>query len=213
MKLTLTEALVKLKLYDKKIEKKYQTLSIGKIIDIQKGKNSKLLYSDLETDNFKNEAKSYIDSIKQLIKNRAILKSKIVEANAKTKVIIANKEYSIAEAIERKNSIEYDKELVKILSEILENAKSKVLNHNQMVENEVDEMIKAQLENENKSQKNISKETETLREMLLSNKEYRLINPLNLEKIIDELNTEIEEFESEVDVKLSIINSNTFIEI
>ena len=164
-------------------------------------------------DNFKNEAKSYIDSIKQLIKNRAILKSKIVEANAKTKVIIANKEYSIAEAIERKNSIEYDKELVKILSEILENAKSKVLNHNQMVENEVDEMIKAQLENENKSQKNISKETETLREMLLSNKEYRLINPLNLEKIIDELNTEIEEFESEVDVKLSIINSNTFIEI
>ena len=42
MKLTLTEALVKLKLYDKKIEKKYQTLSIGKIIDIQKGKNSKL---------------------------------------------------------------------------------------------------------------------------------------------------------------------------
>jgi len=213
MKLTLTEALVKLKLYDKKIEKKYQTLSIGKIIDIQKGKNSKLLYSDLEMDNFKNEAKSYIDSIKQLIKNRAILKSKIVEANAKTKVIIANKEYSIAEAIERKNSIEYDKELVKILSEILENAKSKVLNHNQMVENEVDEMIKAQLENENKSQKNISKETETLREMLLSNKEYRLINPLNLEKIIDELNTEIEEFESEVDVKLSIINSNTFIEI
>ena len=213
MKLTLTEALVKLKLYDKKIEKKYQTLSIGKIIDIQKGKNSKLLYSDLEMDNFKNEAKSYIDSIKQLIKNRAILKSKIVEANAKTKVIIANKEYSIAEAIERKNSIECDKELVRTLSDILENAKSKVLNHNQMVENEVDEMIKAQLENENKSQKNISKETETLREMLLSNKEYRLINPLNLEKIIDELNTEIEEFESEVDVKLSIINSNTFIEI
>jgi len=174
MKLTLTEALVKLKLYDKKIEKKYQTLSIGKIIDIQKGKNSKLLYSDLEMDNFKNEAKSYIDSIKQLIKNRAILKSKIVEANAKTKVIIANKEYSIAEAIERKNSIECDKELVRTLSDILENAKSKVLNHNQMVENEVDEMIKAQLENENKSQKNISKETETLREMLLSNKEYNV---------------------------------------
>ena len=213
MKLTLTEALVKLKLYDKKIEKKYQTLSIGKIIDIQKGKSNKLLYSDLEISNFKNEAKSYIDSIKQLIKNRAVLKSKIVEANAKTKVTIANKEYSIAEAIERKNSIEYDKELVRTLSEILENAKSEVLNHNQIVENEVDEMIKAQLENENKSQKNISKETETLREMLLSNKEYKLINPLNLEKIIDELNTEIEEFESEVDVKLSIANSNTFIEI
>ena len=213
MKLTLTEALVKLKLYDKKIEKKYQTLSIGKIIDIQKGKSNKLLYSDLEISNFKNEAKSYIDSIKQLIKNRAVLKSKIVEANAKTKVTIANKKYSIAEAIERKNSIEYDKELVRTLSEILENAKSEVLNHNQIVENEVDEMIKAQLENENKSQKNISKETETLREMLLSNKEYKLINPLTLEKIIDELNTEIEEFESEVDVKLSIANSNTFIEI
>ena len=213
MKLTLTEALVKLKLYDKKIEKKYQTLSIGKIIDIQKGKSNKLLYSDLEITNFKNEAKSYIDSIKQLIKNRATLKSKIVEANAKTKLTIANKEYNIAEAIERKNSIEYDKELVRALSEILENAKSEVLNHNQIVENEVDEMIKAQLENENKSQKNISKETETLREMLLSNKEYKLINPLNLEKIIDELNTEIEEFESEVDVKLSIANSNTFIEI
>ena len=134
MKLTLTEALVKLKLYDKKIEKKYQILSIGKIIDIQKGKSNKLLYSDLEITNFKNEAKSYIDSIKQLIKNRATLKSKILEANAKTKVTIANTE-------------------------------------------------------------------------------YKLINPLNLEKIIDELNREIEEFESEVDVKLSIANSNTFIEI
>lgn len=105
-KITVTEGLNELKLYDSKIEKAINNL---KLIGAKKKSVDKVGVVNVEK--FVADAKAAHQSIMDLIRNRNALKAAIVKSNAITYLEIGDQKMTVAEAIERKNSIQYEKEL------------------------------------------------------------------------------------------------------
>ena len=106
-KITVTEGLNKLKLYDSKIKKAIDNL---KLIGAKKKSVDKVGVVNVEK--FIADAKAAHQSIMDLIRNRNTLKAAIVKSNAITYLEIGDRKMTVAEAIERKNSIQYEKELL-----------------------------------------------------------------------------------------------------
>jgi hypothetical protein len=70
-------------------------------------RKTKKIDGHISVDDFKSNVKSENESILALIERKSILKSKINEANQNTKVLIGEKTYTISEAINQKDIVEY----------------------------------------------------------------------------------------------------------
>ena len=196
-KLTITEALAKTKLVDKKINKKIQT---AKFVGTQRG--NKIL------DGFEpNTAKEDLQSIEDLIAYRFRLKNAIHESNQKTKLTIAGKEYTVAQAIEFKEIILYKSNLLSKLKYQLENVRDDVNFENGKVQARLDEQVSKLFEKPTKD------EVEAFSKSFLKANEYSLVDPIEIDKKIKEYEEEIDNFLNEVDFRLSTSNALTFIEI
>jgi DNA repair exonuclease SbcCD nuclease subunit len=211
--ITLTEALAELKLLDKKIHKSMQDLAYkgAPVIDYIVGKKKTTEKYNLTEEEIKKEAQSKIDQLNALIANRGKLKAVIARTNAITQVTIAGKIYTIVEAIERKNNLKIEKELLEILNHAVEGVTEKVRRINENARNEVDRLLEAKLSTDSKNQS--AQEIESLAKILLENKEAKVVDPYGVAKLIESMNNDIEIFEREVDVALSIINATTTIDI
>ena len=211
--ITLTEALAELKLLDKKIHKSMQDLAYkgAPVIDYIVGKKKTTEKYNLTEEEIKKEAQSKIDQLNALIANRGKLKAVIARTNAITQVTIAGKIYTIVEAIERKNNLKNEKELLEILNHAVEGVTEKVRRINENARNEVDRLLEAKLSTDSKNQS--AQEIESLAKILLENKEAKVVDPYGVAKLIESMNNDIEIFEREVDVALSIINATTTIDI
>ena len=106
-KISITEALNELKLYDSKIRK---AIEHAKFCGATKKSSDKV--GIVSRDEFDERAKASHQSITDLIANRNTLKSAIVKSNAETIITVNEKTMTRAEGIERKNSIEYEEELL-----------------------------------------------------------------------------------------------------
>lgn len=207
-KISITEALVELKLYDAKINK---ALSSTTFVGSKKKSESKV-DNVVNLDTFITAAKSGYQSVSDLIKNRAAIKSAVVQSNAVTNVEIAGKAYTVAEAIERKNSIEYDKDLLNEMKTQWANETLKVNRENQKVSAQVDKMLEASLGRD--SDKKVSEsDLATIHDAYHERNDWELVDPLGLYEKIQQLETEIDAFEADVDIRLSISNSVTYIEV
>jgi len=210
-KITLTEALAELKLLDKKIDKKLRELRSSVLVDYKVGKSQVGSMSRKTEEEIKKEGLSLLQSLTDLIKNKKQLKAKIAETNATTKVTIAGNEYTIVEAIERKRNLENEKQIVDQLTHQYNNVWEQVLTINENAKEEVDRLLESRLSTDSKNQN--AKEIEELMKVLLINKEAQIVDPLNVKEMAEKLNEEIEQFEKEVDIALSIVNAKTEIEI
>ncbi len=211
-KITLTEALAELKLLDKKIDKKINELrSNASLVDYKIGKSQVGSMSHKTEDEIKREGQALLQSLMDLIANRKQLKAKIAETNAITKITVAGNEYTIVEAIERKRFLEKEKTVVNLLMHEYENVRDQVLDINERAKDEVDRLLESRLSTDSKNQN--AKEIDELMKVLLMNKEAQIIDPLNIKEIAEKLNEEIEQFEKDVDIALSIVNAKTEIEI
>ncbi len=203
--MSLTRGLVELKLLDKRIN---STIDRSNFVDAVKGKKDITCKLIKKTD-FQKDAKANIQSIKSLIERRNCIKCAIVAKNAKTKVRISGKNYSIAEAIERKNSIIYEQRLLSKLKSQLNKAEEMVNEGNDTMERTLDTLLGQQLSADKKN-------TNDAKDFIKSYKqlnEYKLFDPLKVRKLIDEYEEDIDNFLAEVDLILSESNANTFIEI
>ena len=206
-KISITEALLELKLYDGKINK---ALATAKFVGAKKKSADKVGVFTVK--NFEENAKASYQSVSDLIKNRAKLKAAIVQSNAITSVEIAGKKYTVAEAIERKNSIVYDKQFLMVLQSQWVKATDEVLKENKKVDAQIDKMLEGFLGKD--SDKKVSEqELASISDPYRAKNEFDLVDPLGLYEKIQLLEEEINAFEAEVDVKLSISNSTTYIEI
>jgi hypothetical protein len=208
-KITITEALSTLKLLDKRISKKLETLTDGTNypIDYRIG-SDKGKYSLLTEENLKNKATGALDSISTLIKNRRLLKSKIALSNAITEVIVNKESMSIVECIEYKNSIQQDKDLLNKLERIYISVQNSYQIELEEAEDKITELLNAKLSSD--SNKNSS--SEILAKELRGIYNPTLMDPIKLGEYIETLRSNIEQFENDVDVVLSISNAKTFIE-
>lgn len=204
--LTLTEALVKLKLVEKKIEQANQQLVAG-VVTV--GSNVPVGFKSQEE--FKQEVKKRIDSVEGLIKFRDNLKSAIVKANATTNVTIGSKSMTIAEAIERKNSIKFRKTLVGQLANQWVQLEKAVTQQNANLEIRADQFLTGMFGNKESSQSPEEKQAEraAVRSTWLTNNRAGILTNDKVKQIVEELDKEITDFETNVDVALSVANAQT----
>jgi len=210
--MTLTEGLSKLKLYDKKIEKTLNEIVRGSVIIDYKKANSQTTEKYKKTvDELERDSKAIIDKYKALTKNRDTLKAAIAQANATTTLTIAGKTYTIVEAIERKRTIENDKMLLNYLKNKFSDIQSKVDYINEKAQEQANAIIETKVGAEAKNSK--PEDIKALYDLIYEKNKVEMVDPLNVEKLIEELEETIDAFEQEVDINLSIVNARTEIEV
>ena len=204
-KYSIHRALAELKLLDKRITK---TINNLQVVTCKKG--DKLEYNiAIAEEEFKAVVESDMQSVKDLITRRKEIKEKIVKSNAETLVTIAGKEMTVAAAIERKESIKYEKKLAEELKNQLNNLKAIINNRNEQVEYSLERQLGNLTSNPDADKELVL----TFSEQYRNKEQFALVDPLNIEKVIEELENEIDSFESEVDYVLSTSNAITEIEV
>lgn len=200
-KMTITEGLVELKLLDSRIAKAIdkEWIAVVKKSDTQTAK-----------DEWSDKVKASLQSVTDLIEERKKIKSAIVKSNAETTLKVADKEMTVAEAIERKTSIVHEKELLHKWRTQYANAVNVEQNNNSRIQDKIDVMLKEIVASEKKEVEELS---ESIADNYMQKNGVEILDPINLETRIDELDREIDGFMKNVDTALSLSNAVTFIEI
>lgn len=207
-KITLNEALGKLNILNDRI---YKKTNEGIFVGYMKKKATGEYSTRLSKEEFDKKAKASLESVTDLIKQRNDIKSKLVQANAETHLEVAGKDYTIATAIERKNSIEYEKSLLSKLksdyNKVIDIIEKEDIRVKSKLENKIDIILGS---GDRKDSKDL---IDTITKKSELEDGYVIVDPLNLKTIIDEMEEDINNFELEIDVKLTNINAITTIEI
>jgi len=106
-----------------------------------KKRSAKKIDNVFTVDEFGKEVKANYDSIIDLIERLKIIKSAIVKFNAEQTVIIADKEMTVADAIERKNNIVFEKTLLKKMVNQYNNIIAIINTRNEDMEQKLDRQI------------------------------------------------------------------------
>jgi hypothetical protein len=204
-KISIHRALTELKMLNHRIEAATNEVSA---VWVNRKSNSKI--NGVEMQEYEKQMQASYDKVVSLIDYRNRIKALVVESNAKTKVIVGKEEMTVAEAIERKQSIQYEKELLEVMQQQYRSAVNTVAKENDALPAKLETYLVNILGNKEKqSPEEVKLHTETF----MKRNEYELIDPMNVKKKIEALNNRIEEFESEVDAVLSESNATTFIEV
>lgn len=202
--MSIHQALAEIKLYDSKIH----NATMKKFIDFaRKGTDKIGSYTKSE---YENVLKGNLKSVSALISNRKAIKSAIVLSNATTKINVSGKEYTVADAIERKNAIDYEKRLLHALRAQYSSCKTDVDIKNESISTKLESYLKSVVSEKDKNNPEIVKQYE---KQYRDVNEYELIDPSGVANYIEELEKSIEEFETEVDYKLSESNTVTKITV
>ena len=206
--ISITRALQELKLLDQRINKDLQT----KFIETKKVKFDKVQNGLLTVEDFNKNAKAKFQSVMDLIERRKVIKSLIVKSNAVTEVEIAGIKYTVADAIERKTSIQYDKQVLNTLRTQLAQATRVLENANMKLEQDAKELINS-LVGRDTTSKDILDSATKIAEEKTKGETTEYVDPIKIKEMIDKLEDEIISFENEVDMVLSEINGITMITI
>ena len=206
-KMSITRALAEVKLLDKRIEK---TIGQSKFVTYAKS-NCDNVSSNVTKEDYNKSAKASLQSIKDLIERKSRIQSAIAVSNATEQIEVAKAKYSVAEAIYRKNSIDNEKLLLKHLRHQLTDAKDNVEYRNEEVNNKLQNILITMVGKDNV--KSTSVEANSMSKQYLADNEFSLVDGLGAEKVIEDMEKEIDEFLFEIDFSLSTHNSLTEIEI
>lgn len=202
MEITITEGLTKLKTLTKRINKLTNSIQYCEV-----SQNGKAPNGYKTVDEYMSDVKAKYQELQDLITLKKAIKAAIVMANATKKVTIAGKEMTIAEAIDFKNQIPVYEELLASMTRSLTLANNKVLHNTQLMEDKLSRLVDSATQN----QKIDSAKLEALKATLEIKIEY--LDPLGIKKEIERLDNEISIFNEECDLRLSIADSQTMIEV
>lgn len=206
-KITIHRALSELKLLDARINRGIYDLNV---VGVRKNTAPNVNGTKLTPELFAAKAKADLDSVKDLVMRRDAIKRAIVLSNASTMVSIGDVEYTVAEAIERKTSIQYDKALLRKLKSLNSDAMSAFNRGQEQMEAALDKQLQA-MGGSDKTAK--ADGLLAFAEGYRAQNGFELIDPLTVVDYINGLQTSIDVFEMEVDSVLSESNATTFIEV
>jgi len=201
--MTATKALVEIKMLDKRINSK---ISETLFVAVVRGDDKKTI-QQVSVEDATTEAKSGKQAISALIDRRNAIKTALVRTNATAVVIVGGKTYTVAEAIERKNSICYEECMLQAMKQQYATALQYIEQTNVRVDAEINNILKGIGEGENVKKSDLATTIATMRKA----KEAKLLDPINIKKQIDELESNIDKFKAEVDTTLSVSNATTTI--
>lgn len=205
-KMTIHRALAELKLIDSRIEK-----GINNVEPTGLMQEGKLVNGFYPKEDFEKEAKAKLQSVTDLIDRKNAIKSAITKANGTTIVEIAGKKMTISDAINYKTVIGFKKALIKQLVNKHNQAKAKVEQNNKQVDDNALRLAEAALQKDNV--KINDGDAVAITEPYIKKNKFTLVDPLKVEELEEKLQTEVNEFEAEVDAVLSEINALTTIEV
>lgn len=154
--------------------------------------------------------KANLQSVQDLIAQRSALKSAIVKSNSIAVVVIDSMTMTVAEAIERKGSIQLEQILLNQLKAQLAQATQQVERTNVQVNQRLDQLIQSTV---TKDRKVDEAEVAAIRDPFLKGNEAKLLDANGLQGVIDKLQASIDGFVTEVDYVLSEVNATTKIEL
>ncbi len=203
--LSIAGALIELKLLEKRINR----ATNSSFVSFKKGKELPAGYKDVNE--VENAIKGNYQSVLDLIELRNTIKSKIVISNANTEVTVGSKKMTVAEAIERKTSIEHEKALLGALKADFRKVSTELVRHYYQVKAKANALAESFLGRD--TDKAVVAEAQALSESHYSSNEGKLIDPIGIVKAIEDLEHSIEEFESNVDLALTVSNAKVEITI
>lgn len=210
-KMTIHKALSELKTIDDRIIKAIRSNTYVMAV-----KHSAEKINGVKVADFKDNMKSGYQKVTDLIARRDAMKRAVVLSNATTKVKVGNNEYTVAEAIEMKNhGMEFKKALLQNLYTAYGSAQNEFnKNNDEALEKKAEQYILAVIAAQPKDAKMSvdSDAMKVMRQNYIENNKYDMLDPLGVAKIIEALDTEINEFNTEVDAALSVSNALTVIE-
>ena len=210
-KMTIHKALAELKTMDDRINKAIRSTSYVLAV-----KHSAEKINGVKVSNFKEQMRSGYQKVADLIKRRDAMKRAVVLSNATTKVKIGDNEYTAAEAIEMKNhGMEFRSALLSQMNlDYIAAQNDLARNGGEALEKKAEQYVLSVIAAQPKDSK-MSADSDVmkgLRQTYIENNTYDLVDPLDITKVMEALNAEINEFNAEVDAALSVSNALTVIE-
>lgn len=204
--LSVYEALIEISRLNDKIEK-FNSSSTSPLFLAYSTENAKYI-EGMEKDKYINLLKSNYDSCRHLISNLSEYKAKVALSNALTKISVGGKEYTIAEAIQRKQNINTEIRFIRIMEDQLKEVSTKISMKNNSVRAGLAEYLE-KVKSENATPEEIEKLTDTYNEKNL----FTLIDPNKIAETISDKRQELETFLSDIDAKITSSNCQTMITV
>lgn len=154
--------------------------------------------------------KANLQSVDDLVARRKALKAAIVKSNSTATVEINGVTMTVAEAIERKGSIQLEINLANALRTQFAQARAKVEQGNVQVQARLDQMILAAV---GKDRKATQEEIDGISAPFKAGNEYALLDPNGIEAQLQRRDDEIAAFVLNVDYALSEANARTTIDV
>lgn len=202
--ISVNRALSELKRLEQRISKKILN---SDFVGAKKGISS-LVKNIYKVEDFNNKCKGDYASCLALISRRNKIKQAVVLSNANTKVKIDGVEYTVAEAIERKVSIDFERELLEKMKQDYRKWRHELDVQNMNMQDNLEKIMETLASGDKKGA-----ESNELVKKYREDNGWALVNPLDIERKIIELEEEIDGFESEVDFVLTESNAITMIEV
>lgn len=151
-----------------------------------------------------------LQSVRDMIAQRAKLKAAVVVSNSKTKVSIGGEEMTVAEAIERKTAIAHEQSLLSALLQQRQHAIVNANRINQDVSARLDRLLETAI---GKDRKSTPEEVAGIADPFVKANEATVIDSIGIDEVIQKLQDSISAFTTEVDYALSEINAVTQITV
>lgn len=206
--MTIHRGLAELKVLENRIVK---TISGAKFCAAAKQSMKKL--NGVPIEDYKKDAQSSLDSIKDLIARHDAIKRAISKSNAETHVTIDGVVYTVAEAIYmNQHGIEFKRELLAMMERQYSSAIATIETTNARLSDRADDYTKGLASASEKS--NMDPEAiRDARDSYIERETMVLIDGIDIKKAKDELAAKIDKFKAEVDAVLSASNAITEITI
>lgn len=201
--ISITRALSELKTLDARIQRLTESKWVAMAIN-------KKVSNSTDQQDFCATVKATKQQLADLMERRNKIKCAIVQSNAVTKVTIGSTEYTVAEAIERKNTVQQEEALVHVLQNQLLKVNAEVEKHNMVANNQLNNLLGQMVSKEAAvAQESIDALSSSFREQNFA----VLVDPLGIETLVKALQESISEFKMNVDFSLSEINAVTKITV
>lgn len=202
------QALAELKMMDKRID-----AAIREPEWVVTNKHSNTKINGVEMKDWMVDTKAKYQKAHALIARRDAIKRAVVNSNAVTKVEIAGVEYTVAEAIDRKNSgIQYLNTLLIRMNHDYVAAKGNADRLNgDALERRADEHVKIMIGNSD--MKGATAEAQRVRNEFIEAQTTDIVDPIGVLAEIEKLREEVNSFLTNVDAALSVSNALTTITV
>lgn len=212
-KISITEALDAV---DKLGDRINKAISLYNPFEVAMGSKLKGERSHKKKEDFEAEVKAMTQSLKDLIRNRELIKDAISASNAITKVEINGEELTIVQVLNRKQTtVESYAALARSLENYLMKAKKSYDYAVRERDEQIERMISARLANAASSGKSVKEDEKvSIREKEeKETPEVVLLDPAKAEQWLKEIQEYVDDYLHKVNFRLSESNSRTFIDV